>query len=377
MGAAIAYHLTERGCTNVVLLERKSLAAEGTGNTGGIVRQHYSQDVIIKAAVRSVRFFEEFEERTGRGDAFMQTGWIKLGSEEMRPAMERNVPRHRELGVESRMLSMEELREAIPGINTDGVGAAVIEPRSGHADPFAVTHGLTDVAKDRGVEIREGVTATGIQVTGGSVTAVETDAGTIATSTVVNAAGPWGARVASWVGVDVPIEITREQHACLACDDQRLMPRLPVSDNLDRIYWRREKPDLLLVGDGYPKESEYVDPDSFNAHEDAEYREMIAFRLHLRLPEFAQQARFVRGLASLYDVTPDWHPVLGRVPEVEGFVLCVGHSGHGFKLAPAFGEVIAEEVLDGRATTIDIDPLRLGRFAEGRLLHGVYPGNQA
>ena len=98
MGASTAYHLAVRGCTNVVLLEARTLAAVGTGHSGSIVRQHYSQDVTTLLALRSVEMFENFEELTGRSGVFHQTGWLKLGPPDVVGAMDDNSNRHRELG---------------------------------------------------------------------------------------------------------------------------------------------------------------------------------------------------------------------------------------------------------------------------------------
>ncbi|MBI4220465.1 MAG: FAD-binding oxidoreductase [Chloroflexi bacterium] len=377
MGTSIACHLAARGCTDVVLLEATSLAAEGTGHSGALVRQHYSQDVITKIALRSVEIFERFEELTSSKNVFQQTGWIKLGTPAMGPAMEKNLVRHRALGVDARMMSMGELKEAIPGINLEGIGAALFEPRGGYADPIATTHVFADMARSRGVEIKEGTAATGLRTKDGTVTGVRTRAGEISARIVVDAAGPWGARVAGWAGVEVPIEVTREQDVVLACDDLSLVPRYPVSNGVDRDYWRREHGALLLVGDGHPKEIERADPDNFKREVDESFTDMIARRLEHRLPAFAKRARVVRGYASLYDVTPDWHPVIGPAPDVGGLILCVGFSGHGFKLGPAVGELVAEEILDGQAHSIDISRLNLRRFAEGKLLQGSYAGNQA
>jgi glycine/D-amino acid oxidase-like deaminating enzyme len=377
MGASIAFHLASRGVTNVVLLEAKNLAAEGTGHSGALVRQHYSQDVVTRIALRSVEIFEQFEGLTGRRGVFHQTGWIKLGTPAMRSSMERLIERHRRIGVDVRTLSLSELEAAIPGINVEGIGAALIEPRGGHADPVATTLGFAEAARARGVEINRRTAATGIHTRDGKVVAVDTAAGAVQTPTIVDAAGPWGARIASWVGVEVPIQVTREQDIVLAGDDDAIMPRIPVSNGVDRDYWRREDGVRLLVGDGHPKDIEVADPDDFNRRADAAYEKMIMGRLQHRLPAFAAQARIDGGYASLYDVTPDWHPVLGRVPEVDGFLLCLGFSGHGFKLGPAVGELMAQEIIDGRASTIDISSLRLSRFAEGKPLQGAYAGNQA
>lgn len=377
MGTATAYHLALKGCADVVLLEGRSLAAEGTGHSGAIVRQHYSQEAIVRTAARSVEIFEQFEELTGVPDVFHQTGWIKIGDPGTREAMERNIKRNMDLGVESYMLSQTDLVELVPGIVADDIEAALVEPKSGWADPVATTRGFANASSARGVKILEGTAATGLVVDGNRVIGVETTQGTIGCNSVVVAAGPWGKTIAGWAGIDVPIEVTREQDLHFECDDEKYRPKLPVSNNHDFFYWRPENGNRVLVGDGYPKDIDYVDPNDFNRRHDSSFERKIADLLSKRLPEFAKRSSIVSGYASLYDVTPDWHPILGRVPEVAGLVLCIGHSGHGFKLGPGFGELMAEEVLDGRAHSIDIDVMRLNRFAEGKLIEGQYAGNQA
>ncbi|MCH8115966.1 MAG: FAD-binding oxidoreductase [Chloroflexi bacterium] len=376
MGASIAYHLSEKGFTNVVLLERKHLAAEGTGHSGALVRQHYSQDPLVQMAVRSVQIFEEFEERTGRAGVFRQTGWIKIGSAEMRAEMERLIERHKPLGVKADLLSIDELEMLIPGINTDGIGSALIEHNGGYADPIATTEGFADVARSRGIEIVEGVSATGIETTASRVSAVTTSDGAISTEIVVNAAGPWSPEVARWVGIELPIKVTREQDLILETDDAALRPEYPVSDGLDRIYWRRDR-GRLLAGDGHPKENEYVDPNDFKLTHDANFELEMMARLKHRIPGFADHAKVIGGYASLYDVTPDWHPILGRVDGTDGYINCNGWSGHGFKLGPSVGELIAEEIVDGNTSSIDVSSLGLDRFEKGALLSGSYAGNQA
>jgi sarcosine oxidase subunit beta len=376
MGASIVYHLSEKGATSVVLLERKTLAAEGTGHSGALVRQHYSQDPIIQMAVRSVKIFEEFEERTGRANVFSQTGWVKIGSAEMKAEMERNIERHRAFGIEADFLSIDDLQKMMPGINPESIGSALIEYKGGHADPTATTEGLADVARSRGVDIVEGVAATGIDTDGGRITSVSTSDGPISTPVVVNAAGPWSPEIARWVGIDLPIKVTREQDLVLETDDSDLRPKYPVSNGLDRTYWRRDR-GRLLAGDGHPKKNEYVDPNNYDSTHDASYELELMARLKHRIPRFTDNARVVGGFAALYDVTPDWHPILGAVDGIKGYLNCVGWSGHGFKLGPAVGELMAEVIVDGAATSIDISTLGLDRFATGALLSSSYAGNQA
>ena len=377
MGASTAYHLAARGCTNVVVLEARTLAAVGTGHSGAIVRQHYSQDVTTLLALRSVEMFENFEELTGRSGVFNQTGWIKLGPPDAVDAMAHNLSRHRGLGVAVEEVPLDDLPNFIPGINTAGLGAALYEPRGGYADPVGTTQGFASKARQLGAAVYEGTPATGIAVTAGRVTGVETDAGHISAPVVVNATGPWSAVVASWAGIEIPITVTREQDILLRCDDDSVMPQMAVSNGLDRIYWRPAGDGLLLAGDGYPKDIELADPDDYDTDTDDSFRDGMMERLGLRLPGFGARAEIVRGYASLYDVTPDWHPIIGNDPDVGGFVHCEGFSGHGFKLGPAVGKVVAETILDGQASTVDIAPLSLERFSQDAMLAGSYAGNQA
>ncbi|MCZ6538751.1 MAG: FAD-binding oxidoreductase, partial [Chloroflexi bacterium] len=291
---------------------------------------------------------------------------------------ERLVARHRPLGVGVDFLTVDELQKLIPGINPDGIGSALIEHGGGHADPVATTEGLADVARSRGIEIMEGVSATGIETTANRVSGVTTSAGSevIATEIVVNAAGPWSPEVARWVGIDLPIKVTREQDLVLETDDTALRPEYPVSNGLDRTYWRPDR-DRLLAGDGHPKENEFVDPDDYKLTHDADFELEMMTRLKHRIPNFADHAKVVGGYASLYDVTPDWHPILGRVEGVDGYLNCNWWSGHGFKLGPSAGELIAEEIVDGNASSIDVSSLNFDRFEKGAVLSGSYAGNQA
>ena len=377
MGASTAFHLAVRGCTNVVLLEARTLAAVGTGHSGAIVRQHYSQDVTTLLALRSVEMFENFEELTGRSGVFNQTGWLKLGPRDVVGAMDENSNRHRALGVEVEEVPLEDLPNFVPGINTEGLGAALFEPRSGYADPVGTTQGFASRAQELGVAVHEGTPATGIEIDTGRVTGVETAAGRISTPVVVNATGPWSGIVASWAGIQVPITVTREQDILLRCDDTAVTPRLAVSNGADRTYWRPAGDGQVLAGDGYPKDIETADPDDYDTGSDQAFRSSMMDRLGHRLPQFAPRAEIVSSYASLYDVTPDWHPIVGNDPDVTGFMHCEGFSGHGFKLGPAVGKTVAETILDGKPSTVDISPYRLERFAEGALLAGSYAGNQA
>jgi len=210
------------------------------------------------------------------------------------------------------------------------------------------------------VKIRSGATVTAIEVQGGRVGAVQTDQGRIETPLVVNAAGPWAAEIARLAGVSVPIQPYRRQLYYM----ERLK-NIPESapmvvDFASSMYFRPEGPGLPL---GMTDRSE---PSSFNMNTDDEFLAKLIEQAVRRVPPL-EGVGVIRGWAGLYDVTPDANPILGRVSEVEGFVMAAGFSGHGFMHSPATGQLIAELIVDGRAHTIDISPLSVERFASGEL----------
>ena len=194
---------------------------------------------------------------------------------------------------------LEDLPAFVPGINTDGLGAALFEPRSGYADPVATTQGFASRARQLGTAVYEGTPATGITVAGDRVTGVETGAGRISAPVVVNATGPWSATVASWAGIEIPITVTREQDILLRCDDASVMPRMAVSNGVDCIYWRPAGDGLMLAGDGYPKDIETADPDNYNTDADDSFKAGMMERLGHRLPTLTARSEIVRSYASL------------------------------------------------------------------------------
>jgi glycine/D-amino acid oxidase-like deaminating enzyme len=217
---------------------------------------------------------------------------------------------------------------------------------------------------------------TGLIRAGGAVKGVRTSAGDIAAGAVVNAAGPWAHTVAQWAGLDVSLTVTREEEVILDMRDAGGPPRLVVSDGCRATYYRPVRPSQTLVGRGFPKDYQEVDPDHFKESADSEFIQDVTARVTARFPSF-EQAQVIRAYTGLYDVSRDWHPILGKVDGVEGLYMCFGFSGHGFKIAPAVGELMAQEILDGAAHSIDIGSLRLERFAKGELLQGAYGGNRA
>src|SRR6185437_10025059 len=187
---------------------------------------------------------------------------------------------------------------------------------------------------------------------------------------LVLAAGPWSAKL-----YELPLEITREQDVVFETAPEPTIP-CAVSSQVDRVYLRPDGDGRLLAGRGFPKEYEQVDPDGYDEHLDVAFAADVHARLAARLPYLAG-ARVAGGRAGLYDVTPDWPPLLAPVEGVEGRHLACGGSGHCFKLGPAIGELVANELMGRKLQHADVGTFALSRFAEGRELRSTYGGNRA
>ena len=374
LGASIFYFLAKLGMRDVVLLEKGGLASGSTGDSAAFVRQHYSNEVSIRLVRKSLQFFQAFHDEFGV-QAYTQTGWLFLVPPDGAAAFDANMVRLKIEGVDTRALSIEDAAEELPGLNTDGIARVAFEPESGYADPIATVRALVAAGVAAGAEARVDSPATGITSNNGTST-VKTAAGDVETRVVVNAAGPWARRVGGWMGLDLPLEISREQDVIVRPPGGAPAPRRCVSNMVDRIYMRPTPDGAVLAGAGHPKANEPVDPDSYEKTADADFIEETRGLLAHRFPALAG-AEVEHGWAGLYTITPDWNMVLDRSPVNDNHYLAVGGSGHSFKIAPAMGLCLAETIVHGSARTVDISPLRADRFDEGAALRSTYGGNRA
>jgi glycine/D-amino acid oxidase-like deaminating enzyme len=371
-GCSIAYHLVQRGVRGVVVVEKSFLAAGATGKSSACIRQHYSTAETCRMVVRSLRFFETFADRTGgRPASFVRAGYLLGVDDRLRAPMEASVALQRSVGIDTRLVSPAEMRDIEPRLRVDDFTAGCYEPDAGYADPSQTTHGFAGAARDGGARIVEEAEVLGIDTAGGRVTGVRTTRGAIAAPVVVNAAGIWGDRIGRMVGVDVPITVCRHRISFISRPPAAAAPHPLVYDFVKNIYTRPETGGLTLVG---PLESDALhdqaDPDRYE--EGVRFDETLDAmeRAAHRFPVM-EQGEVARGYAGCFDVTPDWHPILDEGP-VAGFYLAVGFSGHGFKLAPAVGDMVARLVTEGKKPTDDVHVFRLSRFAEGRPIRGTY-----
>ena len=376
VGTSTLYHLTKLGMTDVTLLEKGNLASGSTGDSAAMVRQHYSNEVSIRLVKRSIEIMGSFPDEMGV-DVFTQSGWCFLVPPEAEESFVENMSQLQRLGVRTWEISVQEaVEQHLPGLNPDGIGRVAYEPDGGFADPHGLCQGFADRASDAGASVYPNTPVNGIKMSGDKVTGVRTPSGDIDSPIVVNAAGPWAGSIGQMAGLDLPLEISREQEMMLQVPSDATAPQRAVSNMVERIYFRpTNRPGTVLVGVGHPKENEPVSPDDYDRRADPDFIEDAGARLAHRMPHLAD-AEVVASWSGLYTITPDWSMIVDRAPGVEGMYLAVGGSGHSFKLAPAIGQCLAEMIATGTATTVDITPLRAGRFYEGDPLRSTYGGNR-
>ncbi len=363
MGVSVAYHLTTRGCRNVVLLEKAPFLGSGaTGKCAGGIRYQFSTEINVRLSLLSLPMLARFEEELNQSIDLRWTGYLFLLDNEADLAtFRRNVAMQNALGVPSQLLSPEQVAELVPLLYLDDIIGGAYHAGDGLADPGGVVQGYASGARRGGAQLFTGVAATAIRVQGGRVVAVETNEGTIATPSVVNAAGPWAGEVAALAGVALPIEPIRRQIVVTTA-----LPGLPpdfpfVIDFSRSLYFHREGQGIL-TGQSNPDEKPGFDQSVDHAWTEVHLEQAI-----MRFP-LLERAGLLREWAGLYEVTPDAHPVIDALADPAGFYIVAGFSGHGFMHGPIAGQLIAEMILDGRAHSLDVHPLRLSRFAEGDLV---------
>jgi len=264
----------------------------------------------------------------------------------------------RRLGVQTQWLDPEQIGKMVPLINLEGVLTGTFYERDGLADPSSIVQGYVSGARRLGTKLLTNVEVTGIRVEGEQVRAVVTTDGEVATPIVVSAGGPWAKMVGAMAGVEIPIVPVRRQ--IVVTSPLQIPPDFPfVIDFAPSLYLHREGPGIL-TGMSNPDQ-----PEGFDQSVDREW-ELVHLEAAMNRMPILEQAGLANRWAGLYEVSPDAHPILGRIPQIEGLYCVGGFSGHGFMHGPIAGLLLAEEILDGGAHTLDITPLYLDRFQQGK-----------
>jgi len=362
-GASVAYHLTKGGAGTVLLLDQAMPGSGDSGRTVGMVRHHYSNEVTAKLAIRGAQTIRDWSTSVGVADAgFVRSGFLLAVPEERLEACTTNIRRLQRLGLNTRFVTAEEISEIEPMISLEGVAGGAYEPDGGFANAYLMILGWITAAASMGLEARFGAGVESLIVRKGRVAGVRTSCGVVEADKVVVANGAWARPLLAEAGWDPPIRLRRIEVSVWRVPAGGMIPQVVCSDGVSGLVVRPDRAnEFLAVAYSPERPSDYLG--DFDYSLSNKHDQQLSERFQHRFPALVN-AQPLRGWAGPYDFTPDWHPIVGGVPGVEGAFMSVGNSGHGFKLAPSIGECLAAEIL-GTESPIDISQLRADRFVDG------------
>ncbi len=364
-GCSIAYHLAKKGWKDVVLLEKGTLACGATGRSVAGIRHQFGTEINVRLAKESVKRMENLEEELDYNSSIelLQNGYLMLAySEEeldlfrCNRDLQRNIDPHNM----TEILAPEQAADLVPGLNLEGLFGASFNRRDGHASPFHVTQAYADAATRLGVDIHTGVEVAKVKKEKDRVTGIITTTGQeINAPIVIGAAGAFTKKFGEQVGLDIPV--VPERHQVAVTEPLEMILGIMVISFAHGTYFKQTPHGSLLLGVGDP-EGEVKD---FNERSSWQFLYDVVQKTTFHWPAL-REVNIIRQWAGLYDMTPDSQGIVGRTP-VDGFYLDLGWSGHGFQLAPAVGQVMAE-IISGETPFIDVSCMCLERFERGELI---------
>ncbi len=371
MGSSTAFELAKRGL-KVALLDKKGVGDGGTGKSSAIIRQHYSKELTARMAKYSLGIFQNFSNEVGGECGFTQSGFLLVAAAKDLDGLKANVALQQKLGIQTELIDQETVHNLMPALKTSDLVAAAYEPESGYADPYLTVTSYANATKRAGAVLFQDTPVTGIRFAGDKVVGVDSLKGPFDAPLVLNCTGAWGAQVAKMANVDIPIDSCRVQVAFFRRPAGHEASHPVFADFINATYFRSETGGLTLVGLVDPEEAQaIVDPDNFREGVDDEFIMEAGERLIERFPAM-EQSQVTGGYASLYAITPDWHPIVDELIPGSGFYVCSGFSGHGFKLGPAVSVMMADLLTGVKDPLFDPHLFRLSRFAENDPVRGQY-----
>ncbi len=381
VGASVAFHLTENGANDVLILERE--AKQGLGSTGaatGGVRSQFETEINIKMSQYSIGFFESWDWNCGyepRGYLFFATKNSEL------EYLKRNVETQKSLGVKGvEIVDTQAISELVQGLNCEKIIGGSFGQTDGFINPLAVMAGFSEKAFENGAKILYQTEVSAIETKNGKVSAVETNKGRIECETLVLCTGAWAKGLAKTAGIDLPVEPLKRQ--IVWAKSREILPEnLPMVIDLGSGFHFRPARDWNASGSlamsakheqtvtnellfAYPDKNEKP---SFDREFDKAFIPKVYERAEKYAPFLSTSTPIIEKCrAGLYENTPDHHAILGGC-DIEGLYFANGFSGHGVMHSPATGRALAEIILDGEASFLDVNCLSLERFTTGELLH--------
>ncbi|HEV2687080.1 MAG TPA: FAD-dependent oxidoreductase [Bryobacteraceae bacterium] len=366
VGSSIAYHLTEAGCKNVLVIERET--RQGLGSTGksmGGVRAQFATDVNIRMSMYAIPFLNRFEEATGYPSGYKPHGYLFMATNEKHmDYLRANYARQVALGLKGvELLAPADIAKVLPQMRSDDIIGGSFCATDGFVDPNSVMVGFMLHAMENGATLQRGTEVIGLHVENAEIAGVDTTNGPVATRTVVNAAGPWAAGVAAMAGADLPVEPLRRM--LVPTEPFPGLPeRLPmIIDMSTGWHFRQEGLGLLMAW------ADMSEQPGLRMDFDPAFIEKILTHAAARVPAFADLAVNPRRCwAGCYEMTPDHHSILGPSQHIRGLFFANGFSGHGVMHSPATGRIVSDLILRGETDIINARDLNVQRFAEGRAI---------
>ena len=363
IGAAIAYYLTRKGISDVLVLEQGEIGSQGaTSACLGGLRTQFSTAVNIRFSLISRKVYQRFKEEFGVDPGFKPHGYLFLATTPKQWMIFKSTSRlMKGLNLPVESLSPQEVSRRWPFIRVDNLSGGSYTEEDGFYSPIDILQAYVKKSRQGGAVFMEKVKVTGFSIKNNNAVGIQTiDGHNIKASNVVNAAGPWAGRVASMAGLNLPINPLK-RHLFFTDTFHELPDIFPMVIDVDSgWYMKREGRGLILGGPTGSK--------SFSQHVDFDAEEWTAEKSIQRVPAL-ERAKIIRGWVGHYEMTPDHHAVIGSFPELRNFICAAGFSGHGFQHAPATGMIVAELIANGKPETEDIYPLRPTRFRENDLIH--------
>lgn len=372
-GVATAWALTRRGVTDVVVFERATVGSGGTGKSSGVVRCHYGVSSLAAMATTGLELFENAEEVLGVDVGFHRTGYVVGVGQPDVAALRASLAAQRAVGVQTEEIDVTEVARMWPAAELADFAAFGWESRGGYGDAYRTAQAFAAAARRAGARICQGTAVAAVLVEGDRARGVRLADGTmVPAGAVVVAAGPWSVPLLAVHGIDLPITVHREQ-VVLVAPGMDLGPVPVFSDLVSLQYVRPEVSGELLVGNSDLGTLVPADPDRYPDRADPGDLERAVEKIGHRFPGLTGAA-VASTYAGCYDVTPDFNPVISA-SGIEDLWVAAGFSGHGFKIAPAVGQLVADLVVDGTSADprVPESDFRLSRFAEGALLRSPHP----
>jgi 4-methylaminobutanoate oxidase (formaldehyde-forming) len=377
VGASIAYHLTELGWTDVVLLERNTLTSGTTWHAAGLVGCLRATQNMTRLAAYSAELYESLERDMGHATGFQKVGSLSVAANpERMEELVRGAGMASAFDVEVDIISAEDLVSRWPLLNPEGIVGGAWIPGDGQASPVDTTMALAAVARERGARIFEGVSVERIRTEGGRAIGVETDQGPMDAEHVVTAAGMWSHKLGRDVGVNIPLHAC--EHFYLVTEPIEGLPAsLPVLRDQDRCIYVKTEAGRLMVGAFEPVAKPYgmgglpTDQPFLQLDEDWEHLAPVYEAACERIPILADVGirLFFNGPESF---TPDDRYLLGETPELRNHWVATGFNSIGMQSAGGAGKVLAEWIVNGRPPMDlwDVDVRRMQPFqTNSRYLH--------